>query len=99
MSYDILDINFDVKCNYCGETIKGFIVFGRHTNKKQGGQSQFKELVYEKNIVNGDEVLKLFASAECPGCHLDNLYHLEYNLKTDEGKQLPVVSPASGGLR
>lgn len=91
MAYDIFEINLNLNCNYCGEELNGFIVFGKHTTRKQGGSTLFSEHIYEKILENGEEHIKMFVNSQCPSCHINNVHHVEYNMRTGDYDLLQFI--------
>jgi|WetSurMetagenome_2_1015567.scaffolds.fasta_scaffold335444_1 hypothetical protein len=81
MAYEITEMEFNEKCINCKEPMKGFIVFGRHTPRKTGGDVEFKEFIFKKRTEGTSEIISLLVSGHCPSCNISNMFRCEYNLE------------------
>jgi hypothetical protein len=86
MPYEITEVEFNEKCVYCKEPMKGFIVFGRHTPRKTGGDVTFKEHIYKKRTEGTAEILSMLVSGFCQTCNANNIFKCEYNLENNTYK-------------
>lgn len=80
MAYEITEIEFNEKCVYCTEPMKGYIVFGRHTPRKTGGDVCFTEYIYKMRKEGSSDILSLLVTGQCTSCSLTNMFKCEYNL-------------------
>jgi hypothetical protein len=86
MPYEIREVEFNEKCLYCNESMKGFVVFGRHTPRKTGGDVCFTEYIYKKRTEGDAEILSLLVTGQCQTCNVTNIFKCEYNLETNSYK-------------
>jgi hypothetical protein len=81
MPIEISEIEFNENCQYCKETMKGFIVFGKHTPRKKGGDVDFTEYLLKKRTEGTAEILTLLVTGHCTSCNINNMFKCDYNLE------------------
>lgn len=87
---DIIELEFNEKCINCGEPLKGFIVFGKHTPRKIGGDVEFKEFIYKKRIEDQCEILSMLVRGQCTCCNITNFFKCDYNIEKGNYRLLDV---------
>jgi len=78
---DIIELEFNEKCINCGDPLKGFIVFGKHTPRKTGGDAEFKEFIYRKRVEDNSEILSMLVRGQCTSCNMTNFFKCDYDLQ------------------
>lgn len=90
MAIEISEIEIEEKCAFCKESMKGFVVFGRHTIRKTGGNVELTEYVYKKRIEDEGEILSMLVTGKCPSCNVYNVFNCDYNLEKNSYKLLDL---------
>jgi hypothetical protein len=90
MAYEISEIEFNEHCVNCKEPMKGFIVYGKHTPRKKGGDVEFTEYLFAKRTEGTSEILSMLVTGHCTSCNVNNIFKCDYNLEkgTYEVKEL-----------